>query len=166
MGVAAGNVEGPGLVTTLLLPFDLVLIGPPGHRLAAGPPAPFAELASEYQLVTRAGERTVPGQILERLAMEHGVRLQAPLELGDVDTLLQAVSSGIGVTATDLPSVAQRLARNDMVVLQVEGFPIRMGWHLVHRGHALAPPARLLRDFLARFPWPSGVLRAQPGVLE
>jgi molybdate transport repressor ModE-like protein len=146
LGVFTDPVDDARLALVPLRPYQLVLVGPPDHRLAAGPTVPFTELANERLIV--ANEHSAPKRALERLAAEQGVRLSIALELGDLDTLIQSVVSGLGITALSLPSVAQRIADGRLALLQVEGFPVHSHWYLAHMRRPLRPDVEALREYL------------------
>jgi DNA-binding transcriptional LysR family regulator len=151
LGVVSEEVASPTLAATPLFTFQVVLVGPPGHRLAKHQTAPFSELASER--IIASSTSSAPHRLLARLAAEHGLKLAVQLELASVDTLARAVESGLGIAAMARHSVASYLAAGRLTQLAVAGFPARLDSYLVHTRAPLNPAAQTLRDYLLHFAW-------------
>jgi LysR family transcriptional regulator, low CO2-responsive transcriptional regulator len=146
--VAGDPIERSGLVSEPFFGFDCVLVGAPGHRLAARRRTPFRELADE-EFVVRV--RSAPSwRALERLAEQHGIGLRVALESPDMDSEVQAVSRGVGLGVMPWETAAARIAAGQLAMLDVEGLPIHARRYLVTRRgpHSSAVLAfkRLLRS--------------------
>jgi DNA-binding transcriptional LysR family regulator len=131
MLIGGAAVEHPALVSEPFAGFDCVLVAPPGHRLANTTHTRFEALAEE-EFVVRV--RTAPSwRTLEAMAARHGMTLRVALESPDMDSEVQAVSSGVGLGVLPWETVAGRISAGQLVALDVEGLPIRAQRYLVYR---------------------------------
>jgi LysR family transcriptional regulator, low CO2-responsive transcriptional regulator len=148
LGVVLGPVDVPKLVVEPFGPdVQVVLVGPAGHPLATtGVPAPFRALAAE-QLVL-PGEVSPISQAVDRLAAVYNTSLHIAWRLGNIEAQSQAIASGVGIGATILDAVAQRLASGQLALLHVEGFPVLLEQCLMHRRGHLSTAAQAFRQFL------------------
>lgn len=145
-GPIEGLEDGSLLVETFGNGTDVVLVGPPGHRLAGRSPAPIRELATEG--IVMPLDPSPMRDTLIRLASEGGVHLRTAWEVRNLETQIQAVSSGIGITPTMMEVVASRVAAGQVAVLNVEGFPFRFELTMLRRSEPLSPAAQALYDHL------------------
>jgi DNA-binding transcriptional LysR family regulator len=71
------------------------------------------------------------------------------MELGNSEAIKQAVMAGLGVAVLSLHSLRLELSANQIVVLNVEGFPLTRRWYAVHlKGKRLSLVARSFLEFL------------------
>jgi DNA-binding transcriptional LysR family regulator len=71
------------------------------------------------------------------------------MELGSNEALKQVVAAGLGLAVVSAHTVVQELETGRLVILGVEGFPIRREWYLVHRkGKRLSPVAKAFCGFV------------------
>ena len=129
---------------------DVVLIGPPGHRLAGGSPAPLRDLADE-PIILPEGPSPMRETLL-RMAAEAGASLRVIWEVRNLEAQIQAVASGLGITPTMMDAVASRVAAQQVALLAVEGFPVRFDTSLIRRPEPLTPAAEAVREHLLRQP--------------
>jgi LysR family transcriptional regulator, low CO2-responsive transcriptional regulator len=148
LGVFSDATDDERLVSAPLSTYELLLVGPTGHRFAAESTVPFRELASE-QLVCRHAQ-SAPMEAMMRLAAERGVKLRVAREIDDMDMLIQAVAQGLGITALTHArlAVGRRVAEGRLAVLNVEGFPIRCDWRLAQARRPGRPEVEALRAYL------------------
>lgn len=138
-----------GLEFEDFLPNRLVVIAPPGHSLAkaGNGRVPAQALAEQPFLVREDGSST-------RLAMETfctqaGVQLRVAMQLGSIGAIKQGVASGLGLGVVSESAVGNELAVEALMILDVEGFPLELPWHVVHQAQKrLSPSARSFRVFL------------------
>jgi len=77
------------------------------------------------------------------------VKLKVRMELGSNEAIKQAVAGGLGLSLLSLHALKSELARKELVLLDVEGLPIRRSWYIVHRkGKELSIVARTFFDYL------------------
>jgi molybdate transport repressor ModE-like protein len=148
LGVVLGPVAVPRLaVEPIGPPVQVVLVGPAGHPLAnRTAPVPFRDLAGE-QLVLPDGSSPI-SQAVDRLAAVHNTSLHVAWRVGNIEAQSQAIASGVGIGATIVDAVAQRLASGQLAMLHVEGFPVLLEQCLMHRPGHLSTSAEAFRQFL------------------
>lgn len=128
-------------------PYELVVVALPSHRLAGRRNLVLSDLQYETWLMREPESAT-------RLATEEhceqaGVSLQARLELESIEAIREAVVAGLGISVVSRESVAFELASGDLIVLDVQGFPLQRQWYVVHlRGRRLSRAADALRQLL------------------
>jgi DNA-binding transcriptional LysR family regulator len=138
------------LLVEPLAEYEVFLVGPPGHRLAqVEQPARFTELASESLILP--GYSGAVRREMERLAAQAGIALNVVLEVVNVETQIQAVTGGVGIAALTSFSLRTWLAAGQVSVLSIQGFPIRLQWHLVLPKDHLSPATATFRDYLLRY---------------
>ncbi|HQT26090.1 MAG TPA: LysR family transcriptional regulator [Burkholderiales bacterium] len=108
---------------------------------------PIAELAGERFLVREPGSGTRGAT--EELFAEAGLALNPYMELGSGEAIKQAIMAGIGISVVPLASLNLELRYDQIVVLDVENFPLHRTWHAVHlKGKQLGLTAKVFLDFL------------------
>jgi len=129
------------------LPEELVVIAAPSHSLARARRIPVERLVREVFIQREAGSGT-------RLAAEEFFRqqrmnIQSSLELGDNSAVKEAVAAGLGIAVLSRRAVQLDVALRRLVVLDVQGFPLRRQWYVVHRKEKkLSRGASAFRAFL------------------
>lgn len=134
-------------VIELLRPYELLVVASPSHRLAGRSIIPLPDLQEETLLMR---ER----ESVSRLATElhfakAGVPIPASLELGNIEATKEGVAAELGIAVLPYESVAYELASGDLVVLDVQGFPLQRQWYVVYvKGRRLSLAANALRQLL------------------
>ncbi len=135
-----------------LMPNELVVVAAPSHRLQGHSALPLHDLQQETFLLREQGSGT-------RLDTEQhfthaGVPLQTCLELGSIEAIKEGVVAGLGIAVLPREAVALEIASGDLAVLDVEGFPLKRQWYVVHvKGRRLSLAAAALRQlFLTNLP--------------
>lgn len=130
-----------------LMTYELVVVAPPSHRLARHSALALRDLQPETFLLREHGSGT---RLDTEQHFEHlGVPLRASLELGSIEAIKEGVAAGLGVAVLPWDAVAFEIASGDLVKLDVEGFPLKRQWHLVHlQGRRLSRAAQALRQLL------------------
>ena len=142
-----GPPEGIPHVAEAFLPEELVVLAAPSHPLAKARRIPVSRLAQEVFIQREVGSGT-------RLAVEEFFRrsrtkIQSGFELGDNGAVKEAVAAGLGVAVLHRRAVELDLAVGRLVVLSVQGFPLKRTWHIVHRkGKKLSHAALAFKTFL------------------
>jgi DNA-binding transcriptional LysR family regulator len=147
--VVAGPVEDAALVAEPLGNYDIVLVGRPGHRLQHGPPAPFAELRSERVILPKP--TFILRSIVQRMAAQAGISLQVAMEANHIEAKLHAVADGVGIAPIGSHAAVPGVSAGQLALLQVEGFPIRIDYAVVHQEGRLSPAASLYRRHLLTY---------------
>lgn len=125
----------------------IVAIAPRDHPLAGHGRVSLARLAQEPFLLREAGSGT--RMAAERFLKAHGMKLNLRMELGSNEAIKQAVAGGLGLSLLSLHALKSELARDELVLLDVEDLPIRRSWYIVYRkGKELSIVARTFFDYL------------------
>ncbi|SMF97156.1 DNA-binding transcriptional regulator, LysR family [Methylomagnum ishizawai] len=125
----------------------LVLIAPAGHPLAGKRGIPLSELQDENFIMREQGSGT--RSAAERYFGERGVHLTASMEMNTNGAIKQGVEEGLGLAIVSIHTLERELESGRVVVLDVEHFPIRRQWFIVHRsGKRLSAVAREFADFV------------------
>lgn len=146
--VIMGNypVDVPVFIAPFL-PNELVLIAPPGHRLAGRHRISFIELMREGFLVRETGSGTRIS--LEDAFQEAGIPLQVSMQVGNNTAIKQGVAAGLGIALMSRVAIDMELETGRLVILDVEGFPLMRQWRLVHlQDRHLSATARAFKAFL------------------
>ena len=130
------------------LPFldnELVPVVPAGHPLLHRGQISAEEFLNSQLLLRESGSGS-------RLALEvhcQRGRLHIPdgMELGSNDAVKHAVLAGLGVAVLPKLSILPELKLGTLVIPDVEGFPLRRSWCLVHPANKHLTPAS--RAFVA-----------------
>lgn len=128
----------------------LVIVAPPDHRLASKRDISKEELVGERFLLRERGSGTrtsleiffsdVPGK-LDNLGAE----------MGSNETIKQAVMAGLGIAFISAHTIEQELQLGKLVLLDVDGVPIRRQWFSISRTDMSATPVMdAFAQFLAR----------------
>jgi DNA-binding transcriptional LysR family regulator len=147
--VVAGPVDDASLVAEHLGSYDVVLVGRSGHRLQHGPPAPFAELRSEQLILPKP--TFILRSIVQRMAAQAGISLQVAMEANHIDAKLHAVADGVGIAPIGSHAAGPGVSAGQLSLLQVEGFPIRIDYAVVHQEGNLSPAASSYRRHLLSY---------------
>jgi LysR family transcriptional regulator, low CO2-responsive transcriptional regulator len=132
---------------TALLANPLVLVAARGHVLARKKAIPFARLAQEPMVVREAGSGT--RKAMERLFAEAHLDMRIGMELGSNEAMKQAVAGGLGVAILSVHALRSEGKGRSLVVLDVEGFPLKKQWYLLYpKGKKLTPVAKAFHEYL------------------
>ncbi len=152
LAVLSPPVPDPDLITTPFMDDELVMVVPRGHPLAGRRGLSLQDFAGESFLMREPSSDTRAA--VEAAARRAGVTLNVSMELGSNGAIKHAVEAGLGVAI--LSSHAIELERKDggLVVVELEGFPIRRPWCIVHlrRRHLPAAVQRFV-EYLRQGDW-------------
>lgn len=122
---------GHDLESTPFMENPLVVIAPYTHPLAKKKSIPLTRIAEEDFVARETGSGT--RNATEAFFQSHGLVLKAAMEMNKNEAIKQAVEAGLGLGVVSRHTVTLELAARRLVALDVEGFPIKRQWHLVHR---------------------------------
>jgi DNA-binding transcriptional LysR family regulator len=126
---------------------QLVVLAHPNHPLAKKKKIQPEQLASE-RIITRelgSGIRLTSDQVFK----ERGIVIEPYMELGSGEAIKQAVMSDLGISILSSFSLKLELQNKQLVLLNVEGFPLCRNWYAVHRkGKHLTRAAKTFLDYL------------------
>ncbi len=143
-----------GLEAESFMENPLVIIAPVSHPLAKESTIPLARIQQETFLVREQGSGTRIA--MERFFTEQGIHLTTGIEMSTNEAIKQAVQAGMGLGILSLNTIALELETGRLTVLNVEAFPIRRHWYIVHRqGKRLSTVAQAFKAFLLEGSAPS-----------
>ena len=151
-------IEQPDhFVIEFLMPYELVMVATPSHRLQGRPALSLYDLQSETLLLREQGSATRLDT--EQYFAHAGVSLQSKLELASIEAIKEGMAAGLGIAVLSRESVAFEVACGDLAILDVQGFPLKRQWYIVHlKGRRLSRAASELRQFLLQskveYPYP------------
>ena len=146
--VVMGQIpEDDKLETYPFLENILVPVAHPKHPLSKKKKVSLKELVNERFLVREEGSGT--RLVFDRLLKKNNLHIEPYMELGSSEALKQAVMAGLGLAILSLHSLRLEQAAKKLVVLDVEGFPLKRRWFAVHmKGKKLSLVAQTFHDFI------------------
>lgn len=153
LAVLSAPVADPDLVAAPFMEDELVMVVPAGHPLAGSRGLTLRDLEGESFLMREPGSGT--RLAVEAAARRAGVALQVGMELGSNGAIKHAVEAGLGVAVLSSHAIAlERRIGGGLVVLDVDGFPVRRPWSIVHlRRRHLPGAVEQFIDFLRARAW-------------
>lgn len=128
-------------------PHPYVVVASPSHPLAKRKRIPMSVLARE-PFVTRERESDT-SQSMARAFGAWRPKLNVVMEIKSTETIKQAVIAGMGIAFLSAHTVTLERQVGNLVVLDVQGFPLTLNWYVVHLAKKRLPPvAAALKRFL------------------
>ena len=125
----------------------MVPVAHPKQPLAKKKKLSLEELVKERFLVREEGSGT--RLVFDRLLKNNNLHIEPYMELGSSESLKQAVMAGLGLAILSSHSIRLEQAAKKIVVLDVEGFPLKRRWFAVHmKGKKLSLVAQTFHDFI------------------
>ncbi len=147
LGCVIAPVDDPRLeVEPSGLGFGLVLVARRDHPLAGKARAPVSALAGQKFVL--APMPSLLRSLVQRRLNDSGVELEVGWEISSSRASLQAVKSGLGITAVGTNLAHREAAAGDLSILAVDGFPIACEYVLVWRPDRLSAAAGAFRAHL------------------
>ncbi len=123
--------EGVPHVADPFLADEMVLIAAPSHPLAGARRIPLERIEREVLVMRELGSGT--RLAAEEFFREAGLTISIGFELGDNSAVKEAVAADLGVAVISKHALRMELRLGRLVVLDVEGFPLRRQWHVARR---------------------------------
>ena len=147
LGVMSFIEQRERFVVELLRPYELLVVASPFHRLAGRSAIPLHDLHGETLLMREP--ESVTRLATELQFAQAGVPIPASLELGNIEATKEGVAAELGIAVLPRESVELELASGDLVMLDVQGFPLQRQWNVVHvKGRRLPLAANALWQVL------------------
>jgi DNA-binding transcriptional LysR family regulator len=127
---------------------SIVLIAPPDSRLTA---QNFTELIYSENFITREEGSATRYHAEEYLTLQNidPGRLRVVAQLTNMQSVVHAVSKGLGVSIVSEIAAREYINRNLVKVLRPEGFDLKRDFYFVHRKDAiLSPKLNLFVNFV------------------
>ncbi len=129
---------------------ELVVIASPRHLLGQRRRISLMELANESLLLREAGSGTRTD--VERIFAALDIPLRIGMELRSSGSIKQAVAADLGIAVIPLHAIELELLAKRLIVLDVEGFPMRRYWSLARRsGRRLSAAGNALWGYLLAY---------------
>jgi LysR family transcriptional regulator, low CO2-responsive transcriptional regulator len=140
----------PEDIDVIIKPFldnPLVVVAPAEHPLIGQRSIPLARIAQEPFIMREWGSGT--REAAEKLFEKHHLSMQVKLDLGSNEAIKQGIIGGLGLAVLSYHTLTSMGATERLVVLDVEGFPIRRQWHVLYpKGKQLSIVAATFLDYL------------------
>ena len=127
----------------------MVVLAAHNHPLAGKKKISAKRIAQEPFLMRESGSGTRIAT--ENFFRERGLQINFKMELGSNEAIKQAVAGGLGVSVLSAHTLALEKSGDELVILDVEGFPIRRQWYVAYStGKQLSVVARTFLEFLQK----------------
>jgi DNA-binding transcriptional LysR family regulator len=144
MGQPPGGLE---VEAEAFMDNPLVVIAPPNHPLVGRRRVPLSALARETFLIREPGSGT--RSAMERFFAEKGIAPRISVEMTSNEAIKQSVEAGLGLGVVSNHTVELECGAGRLKVLDVQSFPIKRKWYVVHRrGKRLSAISNAFRDFV------------------
>jgi DNA-binding transcriptional LysR family regulator len=138
--------EDLGIVRLPFMDNEYVVVAPAMHW-AAGRQVAMAALAGEPFILREQGSGS--RHAVDQVMREHDVLLKVRLSLASNEAIRDLVASGMGLSILSRHALGNHPERDGLVILDVEGFPLKQAWNVVHlSGKILSLPAQAFLDEL------------------
>jgi DNA-binding transcriptional LysR family regulator len=138
--------DDPAIVAEAFAPNPFVLVAAPTHPLAHERSIPYLRIAHECLIVRESGTDTRSAANSTFCNHESTPRF---MEIGCAEAIKQSVMAGMGISFLSAQAVQSEVRAGLLKVLDVQGFPLKRHWCVVHRADRHLPPAALdFRQFL------------------
>jgi DNA-binding transcriptional LysR family regulator len=125
----------------------LVVLAPSTHPLANVKNIPAKRIAEEPLLMRESGSGT--RLATEQFFRERNLPINFKMELGSNEAIKQAVAGGLGISVLSAHTLVLEKKTNELVILDVEGFPIHRQWYVAYsKGKQLSVVAKTFLEFL------------------
>ena len=133
----------------VFMPNPLLLVASAAHPFAKKRKLAIEKLSAERFILRESGSGT--RMATEQLFSAQGFRPGLRMELGSNEAIRQAVAAGLGVAVLSRHALDSGQNSDEVVPLDVQGFPLHSQWHVVSpKGKRLSPIASVFRDHLLR----------------
>lgn len=144
--IFATPAQGGETVIQKILPNPMVVFARADHPLARQKNISFARFAKEPFLIREpgSGTRMVAQQVFE----SHGLKPSIRMELSTNEAIKQAILAGLGVSIMSRYTLGLDVEQDQLVTLDVEGFPLEHYWHFSYPvGKQLSAAAQAFMEF-------------------
>ncbi len=142
--------QPPEAMNVDAIPFmdnPLVIVAPPGHRLAKQKNIALKQMEKEIFLTREPGSGTRGA--MHRFFRQHKLKLTTGMEMGSLEGIKQSVQAELGVGLLPRGAIETELKLKKLVVLNIKGMPIKRHWYVVlHKGKRLSAAAEAFKSLL------------------
>lgn len=134
------------VVMQQILPNPMVVFARADHVLAGQRHIPFERMAKEPFLMREPGSGT--RTVTEEAFAQHGLQPQFRMEFASNEAIREGILAGIGVSILSRYTFGLEPGHDQLVILDVEGFPLECHWYFVYPvGKQLPMVAHAFMDF-------------------
>ncbi|GEA16248.1 LysR family transcriptional regulator [Moorella sp. E308F] len=151
LGVVGVGGRVRSLSYSRLVEDELVLIVPPGHRLAGVKVATPRDLQGEALVWREAGSGT--RKVVEERLQKAGFTVdssQIVMELGSTEAIVSAVEAGLGISLVTCWAVEKSVKLGRLFTVPLQGVNLKRDLYLVRRRQLLSPAAEAFTCFLEK----------------
>lgn len=131
-----------------LVPNPLVVMASRHHPLVKVPSIPLKRLLDEPFIMREPGSGT-RAALVRQFESKGLTPPEAHMEFDNNEAIKQAISAGLGISVLSLHALALEGTSGPIALLDVQGFPIKREWYLVHpKGKKLSVVARSFLDLV------------------
>jgi DNA-binding transcriptional LysR family regulator len=143
------TTTNPNIHRIPFLENPLVILAPPSHPLASRKNIHVRALSDENFIMREPGCGTY--LTMDRLSREQNISFNSSMALGSNEAIKQAVIGELGISLLSIYALTHEISTGELVVLDVEGFPIKDQWYLCYpEGKQLSIVARVFLDYMLR----------------
>jgi len=125
----------------------LVVMASCNHPLAQEKNIPIERLMNEPFIMREPGSGT--RQAVQDFLDQHKISVKIRLELSSNEAIKQSIAGGLGISVLSRYTLALEGSTGQIVVLDVQGFPIQRHWNVVYpAGKQLSIVAQTFLDYL------------------
>jgi len=147
MSIMGQPPEGMNVEAIPFMDNPLVIVAPPGHRLARQKNIALKEMEKEIFLTRERGSGTRGA--MHRFFLQHKLKLSTGMEMGSLEGIKQSVQAELGVGLLPSGAIETELKLKKLVILNIKGMPIKRHWYVVlHKGKRLSAAADAFKSLL------------------
>ena len=137
------------VVVQQIMPNPMVVFARADHPLANERGITLERLAREPFLIREPGSGT--RMVAQEIFAQHGLQPKLRMELSSNEAIKQAILAGLGVSILSQYTLGPGGEHQQLVTLDVEGFPLERHWYFVYPvGKNLPRAAQAFMDFTRR----------------
>ncbi|NIA26975.1 MAG: LysR family transcriptional regulator [Desulfobulbaceae bacterium] len=147
MAIMGQPPEGMNVDAIPFMDNPLVIVAPPGHRLAKQKNIAIKQMEKEIFLTREPGSGTRGA--MHRFFRQHKLKLTTGMEMGSLEGIKQSVQAELGVGLLPRGAIETELKLKKLVILNIKGMPIKRHWYVVmHKGKRLSAAAEAFKSLL------------------
>jgi DNA-binding transcriptional LysR family regulator len=138
LGVLSYPVASRGLAVIDWRMEEMVLVCPPGHRLASKKGISASQLKGEA-FIGFDGDLPIRKEV-DKYLREHQVSVDVAMEFDNIETIKQAVEIGAGISILPEPTVRREVQTHTLVAVPLGAHELRRPLGIIHRERKVFTP--------------------------
>ncbi len=144
IGLVEGKVHSQSLLTKAFMDDELVLVCAPSHPFGQKGRITSLDFDNKEFIVREEGSGT--RELFESVMASKGISWQAAGVYNNAETIRNAVSNGLGITVISKMAVQKELARNELVLVEIEDIRFQRKFYIVYHKNKYISP--ILQKFI------------------